>query len=138
MKNCHHQVRWSRDRRLILCNIWCVIGAILTPLSCWKFYGTITAAFSSTSQIEALFTEKEALRVEKHSGGELHKADRIHRDRRSFETGLVRFEEEAYDRLIEEYPLAGKEWIKDAEGGGRVEKDTKGRMSITVPKYFVK
>jgi hypothetical protein len=90
------------------------------------------------AQIEALFTEKEALRVEKHSGGELHKADRIHRDRRSFETGLVRFEEEAYDRLIEEYPLAGKEWIKDAEGGGRVEKDTKGRMSITVPKYFVK
>jgi hypothetical protein len=90
------------------------------------------------AEIKALEAEKEALRAEKRAERELRKADRIRRSGRSSETDLVLYETERYDRPEEEYTLVRRERIEEPEGGVRIEKDKKGRMSISVPKYYLK
>lgn len=87
------------------------------------------------AEIKALEAEKEALRAEKRAEKELRKADRIRRGGRASETDLV-FYEERYERPEEEYTVVRTERIEEPEGGVRIEKDKKGRMSISVPKYY--
>jgi hypothetical protein len=88
------------------------------------------------AEIKALEAEKEALRAEKRAEREFRRADRIRRSGRSSETDLVLYETERYDRPEEEYTLVRRERIEEPEGGVRIEKDKKGRMSISVPKYY--
>lgn len=72
------------------------------------------------AEIRALEAEKEALRAEK---------------RRSGHNELVVFENDRIDR-DDEVLVLKKEKIIEPEGGVRIEKDRKGRMSISVPKYL--
>jgi len=90
------------------------------------------------AEIKALEAEKEALRAEKRAERELRKADRIRRGGRASETDLVLYETERYDRPEEEYTVIRRERIEEPEGGVRIEKDRKGKMSISVPKYYLK
>jgi hypothetical protein len=90
------------------------------------------------AEIKALEAEKEALRAEKRAERELRKADRIRRGGRVSETDLVLYETERYDRPEEEYTVVRRERIEEPEGGVRIEKDRKGKMSISVPKYYLK
>jgi hypothetical protein len=48
----------------------------------------------------------------------------------------VLYEQDTYDRRGEEVTLVRREKISEPEGGVRIEKDRKGRMSINVPKYI--
>lgn len=90
------------------------------------------------AEIKALEAEKEALRAEKRAEREFRKADRIRRGGRSSETDLVLYETERYDTPEEEYTLVRRERVEEPEGGVRIEKDRKGKMSISVPKYYLK
>lgn len=72
------------------------------------------------AEIKALEAEKEALRAERRADKEMRKADRLRRDGR--ESGELMLYEERVER------------IREPEGGVRIEKDKKGRMSISVPK----
>lgn len=90
------------------------------------------------AEIKALEAEKEALRAEKRAERELRKADRIRRGGRASESELVLYETERYDRPEEEYTLVRRERVEEPEGGVRIEKDKKGKMSISVPKYYLK
>jgi hypothetical protein len=88
------------------------------------------------AEIKALEAEKEALRAEKRAERELRKADRIRRGGRASDTDLVLYETDRYDGPEEEYTLVRRERIEEPEGGVRIEKDKKGRMSVSVPKYY--
>jgi hypothetical protein len=90
------------------------------------------------AEIKALEAEKEALRAEKRAERELRKADRIRRGGRASESELVLYETDRYERPEEEYTLVRRERIEEPEGGVRIEKDKKGKMSISVPKYYLK
>jgi hypothetical protein len=90
------------------------------------------------AEIKALEAEKEALRAEKRAERELRKADRIRRGGRVSESELVLYETERYDRPEEEYTLVRRDRVEEPEGGVRIEKDKKGKMSISVPKYYLK
>lgn len=87
-------------------------------------------------EIKALEAEKEALRIQRRAEKELRKADRIRRSGRASETDLVLYEQDTYDRRGEEVTLVRREKVSEPEGGVRIEKDRKGRMSINVPKYI--
>ncbi|KAE8453655.1 hypothetical protein EG329_009166 [Mollisiaceae sp. DMI_Dod_QoI] len=87
------------------------------------------------AEIKALEAEKEALRAEKRAEKEMRKADRIRREGRVSEGDLVLYERDRYDS-DEEVTLVRRERIEEPEGGVRIEKDKKGRMSISVPKYY--
>lgn len=87
------------------------------------------------AEIKALEAEKEALRAEKRADREMRKADRIRRGGRVSETDLVLYERDRYESNGEEYTIIKKERVEE-EGGVRIEKDKKGRMSISVPKYY--
>lgn len=88
------------------------------------------------AEIKALEAEKEALRAEKRAERELRKADRIRNHGRSSEGDLVLYERERIERPGEEITLVRRERIEEPEGGVRIEKDRKGRMAISVPKYY--
>jgi hypothetical protein len=88
------------------------------------------------AEIKALEAEREALRAEKRADREIRKADRIRRDGRVSEGDLVLYERERIDTPSEEYTLVRRERFEEPEGGVRIEKDRKGRMSISVPKYY--
>lgn len=90
------------------------------------------------AEIKALEAEKEALRAERRAEKEFRKADRIRRGGRSSESELVLYETDRYERGEEEYTMVRRERIEEPEGGVRIEKDKKGRMSISVPKYLYK
>jgi hypothetical protein len=75
------------------------------------------------AEIKALEAEKEALRAEKKASKEARRAERIRREGR--ESGDLVLYEERMEVKREREP----------EGGVRIEKDRKGRMSISVPKY---
>lgn len=90
---------------------------------------------SIRAEIKALEAEKEALRAEKRADKEMRKADRIRREGRASETDLVIYDRERYDGPSEEVTLVRRERISEPEGGVRIEKDKKGRMAISVPKY---
>ena len=88
------------------------------------------------AEIRALEAEKEALRAEKRADREMRKADRIRREARASEGELVLYDRETIERPGEEVVLVRRERISEPEGGVRIEKDRKGRMSISVPKYI--
>ncbi len=88
------------------------------------------------AEIKALEAEKEALRAEKRAERELRKADRIRNNGRSSESDLVLYERDRYERSSEDVTLVRRERIEEPEGGVRIEKDRKGRMAISVPKYY--
>ncbi|KAH8784094.1 hypothetical protein F5882DRAFT_428622 [Hyaloscypha sp. PMI_1271] len=90
------------------------------------------------AEIKALEAEKEALRAEKRAEREFRKADRIRRGGRASETDLVLYETDRYEAPEEEYMVVRRERIEEPEGGVRIEKDRKGKMSISVPKYYLK
>ena len=88
------------------------------------------------AEIRALEAEKEALRAEKRADRELRKAERIRHGGRSSESDLVLYDRERFERDGEEVTLVRRERIEEPEGGVRIEKDRKGRMAISVPKYI--
>jgi hypothetical protein len=88
------------------------------------------------AEIRALEAEKEALRAEKRAEREMRKADRIRRGGRSSDTDLVLYERDTIERDGEEYTIVKRERVEEEGGGVRIEKDKKGRMSISVPKYY--
>lgn len=88
------------------------------------------------AEIKALEAEKEALRAEKRAEREMRKADRIRREGRASEGDLVLYERDRYETANEEVTLVRRERIEEPEGGVRIEKDKKGRMAISVPKYY--
>jgi hypothetical protein len=88
------------------------------------------------AEIRALEAEKEALRAEKRADRELRIAERIRHGGRSSESDLVLYDRERFERDGEEVTLVRKERIEEPEGGVRIEKDRKGRMAISVPKYI--
>ncbi|RDW71794.1 hypothetical protein BP5796_07828 [Coleophoma crateriformis] len=89
------------------------------------------------AEIKALEAEKEALRAEKRADRELRRADRLRAHGRASEGELVLYEQ---DRVVrgDEVTLVKRERFIEPEGGApvRIEKDKKGRMSISVPKYY--
>jgi hypothetical protein len=87
------------------------------------------------AEIKALEAEKDALRAEKRADREMRKADRIRRGARSSEGELVLYDRETVERG-DEVTLVRRERVSEPEGGVRIEKDKKGRMSISVPKYI--
>lgn len=93
---------------------------------------------SIRDEIKALEAEKEALKAEKRAQHELRKADRIRRGgARHSETDLVLYERDSYREDGEEYTVVRKEKIvREDDGGVKIQKDKKGRMSISVPKYY--
>jgi hypothetical protein len=88
------------------------------------------------AEIKALEAEKEALRAEKRADREMRKADRIRRGARASEGELVLYDRETIERGGEEVTLVRRERVSEPEGGVRIEKDKKGRMAISVPKYI--
>lgn len=88
------------------------------------------------AEIKALEAEKEALRAEKRAEREMRKADRIRREGRVSEGDLVLYERDRYETANEEVTVVRRERIEEPEGGVRIEKDKKGRMAISVPKYY--
>jgi hypothetical protein len=83
-----------------------------------------------------LEAEKEALRAEKRADREIRKAERIRRGGRASEGDLVLYDRETYERGGEEVTLVRRERVTEPEGGVRIEKDKKGRMAISIPKYI--
>lgn len=77
------------------------------------------------AEIKALEAEKEALRIEKKASKEMRRAERLRREGAGGGGGeMVMYErDERYERRE-----------REPEGGVRIEKDKKGRMSISVPK----
>ena len=90
---------------------------------------------SIRAEIKALEAEKEALRAEKRADREMRKADRIRRGARASEGELVLYDRETIERGGEELTLVRRERVSEPGGGVRIEKDKKGRMAISVPKY---
>lgn len=76
------------------------------------------------AEIRALEMEKEALRRRRHRGKSVGHSDLVVYDKESFRTDS------------EEVTIVRKEKIVEPEGGVRIEKDRKGRMAISVPKYI--
>ena len=87
------------------------------------------------AEIKALEAEKEALKAEKRADREIRRADRYRREGRASEGELVLYERDRLEIPGEEVTLVRREKITEPEGGVRIEKDKKGRMSISVPKY---
>jgi hypothetical protein len=86
------------------------------------------------AEIRALEAEKEALRAQRRLERGRRRSGRRHSHRVS-ETDLVLYERDTYDRPGEEITLVKRERL-EPKGGVRIEKDRKGRMSISVPKYI--
>lgn len=96
----------------------------------------VTSERSIRAEIKALEAEKEALKAQKRADRELRRADR-YRGERVSETDLVVYDRERYDTVGEEVTtLVRRERIEEPEGGVKIVKDKKGRMSISVPKYI--
>lgn len=107
------------------------------------------------SEIRALEAERDALKAEKRSRSrsrhhhhyidphDHHDHHHHHHDHHGHvhghsETDLVIYDRETLNVPGEEYTLVRREKITESEpdGGVRIQKDKKGRMSITVPKYI--
>ena len=94
-------------------------------------------------RIKQLEMEKEALKAERKANHEMRKADRIRSGGSSHSRAggeMVLYEK---DKVSEREFGEGREMtvvkretkVVEPEGGVRIEKDRKGRMSISVPKY---
>ncbi|KAG9238622.1 hypothetical protein BJ875DRAFT_501877 [Amylocarpus encephaloides] len=89
------------------------------------------------AEIKALEAEKEALKAQKKADREIRRADRYRGERHVSETDLVIYDRERYDTVGDEVTLVRREErFVEPEGGVRIQKDKKGRMSISVPKYI--
>ncbi|KAL3427741.1 hypothetical protein PVAG01_01250 [Phlyctema vagabunda] len=111
------------------------VGPLALALPAERSRGSSERAIRA--EIKALEAEKEALRAEKRADREMRKAERLRAHGRSSEGDLVLYEQ---DRVLrgDEVTLVRRERIVEPEGGApvRIEKDKKGRMSISVPKYY--
>lgn len=87
------------------------------------------------AEIKALEAENEALRAGKRAERELRKVDRIRREGRASSSDLVLYDRDHYDSDEEVTTIVRREKVEE-EGGVRIEKDRKGRMAISVPKYY--
>lgn len=76
------------------------------------------------AEIKALEAEQEAIKLERKAERELRRADRLRREGRD-DTELVLYEKEEFREERSE---------RSERGGVRIEKDKKGRMSISIPK----
>ncbi|KAF7856078.1 hypothetical protein EAF04_010033 [Stromatinia cepivora] len=86
------------------------------------------------AEIKALEAEKEALKADRRANRELRRAERLRREGgRHSDSQLVLYEDEIHDGR--DVTIVRRERIVEPEGGVRIEKDRKGRMSISVPKY---
>lgn len=87
------------------------------------------------AEIKALEAEKEALKADRRANREIRRADRLRREGgRHSDSQLVLFEDEIHDGR--DVTIVRRERIVEPEGGVRIEKDRKGRMSISVPKNY--
>lgn len=75
------------------------------------------------AEIKALEAEKEALRIEKKASKEMRRAEKLRREGAGGGEMVMYERDERYERRE-----------REPEGGVRIEKDKKGRMSISVPK----
>jgi len=80
------------------------------------------------AEIRALELEKEALRADKRS----HRRRGSRHGGRVSESELVLYDHER----DEDVTIIRKERVEEPDGGVRIEKDRKGRMAISVPKYI--
>lgn len=89
---------------------------------------------SIRAEIKALEAEKEALKADRRANRELRRAERLRRSgARHSDSQLVLYEDEIHDGR--DVTIVRRERIVEPEGGVRIEKDRKGRMSISVPKH---
>ncbi|KAJ8070102.1 hypothetical protein OCU04_000497 [Sclerotinia nivalis] len=89
---------------------------------------------SIRAEIKALEAEKEALKADRRANRELRRAERLRREGgRHSDSQLVLYEDEIHDGR--DVTIVRRERIVEPEGGVRIEKDRKGRMSISVPKH---
>lgn len=87
-------------------------------------------SFREDRAVRAEIAILEAERAKRHSEREYR---RVRRSGHGSEGELVLYERDTYDGPSEEITLVRRE--REPEGGVRIEKDRKGRMSISVPKY---
>ncbi|CAG8975097.1 hypothetical protein HYALB_00008937 [Hymenoscyphus albidus] len=93
----------------------------------------VTSERAIRAEIKALEAEKEALKAQRRADRELQRAQR-YRGERVSETDLVVYDRDRYEGE-EVTTLVRTERVAEPEGGVRIVKDKKGRMSISVPKY---
>jgi hypothetical protein len=91
---------------------------------------------SIRAEIKALEAEKEALKAQRRADREIRRAERYRGEGRSSESELVVYDRERYDSVDDEVTMVRTERFVEPEGGVRIQKDKKGRMSISVPKYI--
>jgi hypothetical protein len=95
---------------------------------------------SIRAEIKALEAEKEALKAQRRADREIRRADRYrgesHSHGRVSESELVVYDRERYDTVGDEVTMVRTERFVEPEGGVKIQKDKKGRMSISVPKYI--
>jgi hypothetical protein len=96
----------------------------------------VTDERSIRAEIKALEAEKEALKAEKRADREMRRADRLRREGRASEGELVLYDRDSWSDREEEVRIVRKEKVVEEDGGVRIEKDRKGRMAISVPKYY--
>lgn len=77
-----------------------------------------------SAEIRALEAEKEALKAERRANREIRRAERLRREGR--ESGELVMYEERIEKIRDPEPSSGV----------RIERDRKGRMSISVPKKY--
>lgn len=91
------------------------------------------APVSSTSRSEAAIrAEIRALELEKES----LRRDRRRRGKSVGHADLIVYDEQRFGNDSEEVTVIRKEKIIEPDGGVRIERDRKGRMAISVPKYI--
>ncbi|EHL02457.1 hypothetical protein M7I_1537 [Glarea lozoyensis 74030] len=91
---------------------------------------------SIRAEIKALEAEKEALKAQRRADREIRRADRYRGEGRHSESELVVYDRERYDTYGDEVTMVRTERFVEPEGGVKIQKDKKGRMSISVPKYI--
>lgn len=91
------------------------------------------APVSSSSRSEAAIrAEIRALELEKES----LRRDRRRRGKSVGHADLVVYDEQRFHNADEDVTIIRKEKVIEPDGGVRIEKDRKGRLAISVPKYI--
>jgi hypothetical protein len=91
------------------------------------------APISSGSRSEAAIrAEIRALELEKES----LRRDRRRRGKSVGHADLVVYDEQRFHNESEDITVIRKEKVIEPDGGVRIEKDRKGRLAISVPKYI--
>lgn len=87
---------------------------------------------SSSRSAAAIRAEIRALELEKDN----LKRDRRRRGKSVGHADLVVYDEQRFHGESEDITVIRKEKVIEPDGGVRIEKDRKGRMAISVPKYY--